>query len=87
MSHKRASVRERIEAAGVILRFLPPYSSDFNPIEKAFSPLGAMLRKIGERSVNGLWNLIGSLVDCYSPANAPTTSARAAMIQTDRKPL
>lgn len=31
---KRASVRERIEAAGATLRFLPPYSPDFNPIEK-----------------------------------------------------
>lgn len=29
-SHKRASVRERIEAAGATLRFLPPYSPDFN---------------------------------------------------------
>ncbi len=27
-SHKRVSVRERIEAAGATLRFLPPYSPD-----------------------------------------------------------
>lgn len=47
-SHKRASVRDRIEAAGATLRFLPPYSLDFNPIEKTFSRLKAMLRKIGE---------------------------------------
>jgi transposase len=33
-SHKQASVRERIGAAGGTLRFLPPYSPDFNPIEK-----------------------------------------------------
>lgn len=46
-SHKRASVRERIEAAGAALLFLPPYSPDFNPIEKAFSRLKAMLRKAG----------------------------------------
>ena len=30
-SHKRDAVRERIEAAGATLRFLPPYSPDFNP--------------------------------------------------------
>jgi len=53
-SYKRASVRERIEAAGARLMFLPPYSSDFNPIEKAFCRLKAMLRKIGERTVSGL---------------------------------
>ena len=61
-SHKRDAVRERIEAAGATLRFLPPYSPDFNPIEKAFSRLKAMLRKIGERTVAGLWDLIGRLV-------------------------
>ena len=34
-SHKRASVCDLIEAAGATLRFLPPYSPDFNPIENA----------------------------------------------------
>lgn len=66
-SHKRASVRERIEAAGATLLFLPPYSPDFNPIEKAFARLKAMLRKAGERTVTGLWNLIGKLVDIFLP--------------------
>ena len=28
-------VRKRIEAAGAQLRYLPPYSPDLNPIEKA----------------------------------------------------
>jgi transposase len=66
-SHKRPAVRDRIEAAGATLRFLPPYSPDFNPIEKAFSRLKAMLRKAGERTVGGLWDLIGSLVDIFKP--------------------
>lgn len=67
-SHKRASVRDRIEAAGATLHFLPPYSPDFNPIEKVFSRLKAMLRKIGERTVGSLWDLIGRLVDIFKPA-------------------
>ena len=66
-SHKRVSVRERIEAAGATLLFLPPYSPDFNPIEKAFSKLKAMLRKAEERTVSGLWTLIGNLVDIFQP--------------------
>lgn len=66
-SHKGAGVREAIEAAGASLLYLPPYSPDFNPIEKAFSRLKAMLRKIGERTVNGLWDLIGRLVDIFQP--------------------
>jgi transposase len=35
-SHKVAGVREAIERAGATLRYLPPYSPDFNPIEQAF---------------------------------------------------
>ena len=64
-SHKRVAVKEKIE--GATLRFLPPYSPDFNPIEKAFSRLKAMLRKIGERTVRGLWDLIGRPVDIFRP--------------------
>jgi transposase len=66
-SHKRVSVRERIEAAGATLRFLPPYSPNFNPIEKAFSKLKAMLRKAEERTMSGLWTLIRNLVDIFQP--------------------
>ena len=35
-AHKPLAIREAIEAAGAELRFLPPYSPDFNPIEMAF---------------------------------------------------
>ena len=66
-SHKRDSVRMLIEAWGARLMFLPPYSPDFNPIEKAFARLKAMLRKAGERTVSGLWSLIGKLVDLLEP--------------------
>ena len=67
-SHKRAPVRQRIEAAGATLLFLPPYSPDFNPIEKAFARFKAMLRKAAERTVAGLWALIGKLTDIFRPA-------------------
>jgi transposase len=66
-SHKCASVRVLIEAAGASLMFLPPYSPDFNPIEKAFARLKAMLRKAGERTVSGLWSLIGTLAELFQP--------------------
>jgi transposase len=66
-SHKRASVQEMIEAAGARLMFLPPYSPDFNPIEMAFAKLKALLRKAAVRTVTGLWDIIGELVDCFTP--------------------
>ena len=66
-SHKGPRVRALIEAAGATVRFLPPYSPDFNPIEKAFSKLKAMLRKAAERTVDALWNAIGRLIDLFTP--------------------
>jgi transposase len=66
-SHKRASIRAMIEAKDARLRFLPPYSPDFNPIEMAFSKLKALLRKAAERTVAGLWAAIGRFVDTFTP--------------------
>lgn len=47
-----------------------------------------MLRKAGERTVSGLWHLIGKLVDIFKPTdphNVLTTSVPANIIQSDRK--
>lgn len=65
-SHKGPQVRAAIEAAGAGLLYLPPYSPDFNPIEKAFSKLKALLRKAAARSVAGLWDAIGRLIDGFT---------------------
>ncbi|MBN8927542.1 MAG: transposase, partial [Rhodospirillales bacterium] len=66
-SHKGAGVRAAIEAAGANQLYLPPYSPEFNPIENAFAKLKAMLRKAAERTVEGLWNTIGRIVDAFTP--------------------
>jgi transposase len=67
-SHKGTTIRQRIEAAGASLLYLPPYSPDFNPIENAFAKLKALLRKAAERTVEGLWTAIGRCVDLFTPA-------------------
>jgi len=66
-SHKLPAIREAIDAAGARLLYLPPYSPDFNPIEQLFAKLKAALRKAAERSVEGLWNRIGTLLDIFPP--------------------
>jgi transposase len=65
-SHKGSAVYAMIAAAGASLLYLPPYSPDFNPIEKAFSKPKAHLRKATERTVNSLWIAIGHL-DPFPP--------------------
>ena len=76
-SHKGASVRKAIEAVGATLLYLPPYSPDFNPIEKAFSKLKALLRNAAERSVDALWERIGALLNEFSPAECMNYFAAA----------
>lgn len=66
-SHKSPAMRELIEVAGATLMFLPPYSPDFNPIEMAFAKLKAFLRKAAERTIEGLWERIGDLIDIFTP--------------------
>jgi transposase len=65
--HKVIGVREAIEARGADLFYLPPYSPDLNPIEQFFSKLKALLRKAAARSIDALWDAIGSLLADFSP--------------------
>ena len=58
-AHKAAGVREAIEARGAMLRYLPKYSPDLNPIEMPFSKLKAYLRKAAERTIPRLRRRIG----------------------------
>jgi transposase len=67
-SHKVAGVKEAIAATGASLRYLPPYSPDLNPLENLFSKLKALLKKAAHRSIDALWNDIGTLLDAFSPA-------------------
>ena len=66
-SHKGAAVRAAIEAAGAELRFLPPYSPDFNPIENAFSKLKALLRKAAARTRDALWTAVADALAAFTP--------------------
>jgi transposase len=76
-SHKGPHVRAAIEAAGARLLHLPPYSPDFNPIEQAFAKLKALLRKAAERTVDGLWDAIASILGTFTPAECANYFAAA----------
>lgn len=67
-AHKVAGVREAIAAVGASVAYLPPYSPDLNPIELVFAKLKWLLRSAAERTVDGLWNLLGKLLDDFPPA-------------------
>jgi transposase len=58
-AHKGGRVREIVEGAGCELIYLPPYSSDYNPIEQAFSKVKGLLRKAEARTRESLIEAMG----------------------------
>ncbi len=69
-SHKVAGVRERIKAAGADLLYLPPYSPDLNPIEKAWAKLKQILRSAKARTREALDQVIAERLAEITPENA-----------------
>jgi transposase len=64
-SHKTANVQAAFRRCRIDYEYLPPYSPDLNPIENAFSKLKRLVRSAAERTVEGLWNVIGRLLDQF----------------------
>ncbi len=68
-AHKVDGVRTRIEATGAKLRYLPPYSPDFNPIEKCWSQVKQRLRALKARSLITLEQALTEALQVVTPQN------------------
>ena len=66
-AHKQPDVRAAIEQAGALLRFLPPYSPDFNPIELAFATLKAFFRAFRPRTFEQVCELMAAALGLFMP--------------------
>ena len=93
-AHKSPRVAEILARKNCTVRYLPPYSPDFNPIEMAISKLKAALRKLAERTVAGLIAVLEGCAGLFkrdecenyfetgmSPLNSPSAT------QPERIPL
>jgi len=69
-AHKVDGVRELIEQAGASLCYLPPYSPDFNPIEKCWAQVKQKLRALKARSVTTLQQALDEALETLTPENA-----------------
>ena len=66
-AHKQPAVHHAITAVGASIRFLPPYSPDFNPIEQAFAKLKAFLRAARPRSFDQVLALVRLALTLFTP--------------------
>lgn len=65
-SHKVKGIVEAIESVGAFVKFLPPYSPDFNPIELMWSKMKAILRKLKIRTKEFLNDAIAKALAAVS---------------------
>jgi transposase len=49
-AHKAREARQLIERAGATVKFLPPYSHDFNPIESGWGLIKKRIRAVAPRT-------------------------------------
>lgn len=69
-AHKNEEALSLIKEAGAQPLFLPPYSPDFNPIEKMWSKVKALLRHAEARTLPDLIDAIGSALSRVTPKDA-----------------
>jgi len=69
-AHKSPMVDTLVEAVGCRVMRLPPYSPDFNPIEKAISKIKTLLRKRGARSLVSVYYAIAEALEAITPEDA-----------------
>lgn len=67
-SHKVAGIQEAIEAVGACVWYLPPYSPDLNPIEKLWSKVKTWLRRVAQRTAEGLIQSVGDALRAVDAA-------------------
>jgi transposase len=68
--HKSTHAQALVAAAGCQLRFLPPYSPDFNPIEPIFAKIKTTLRAAAARSPDELLAATKAALDGITPDDA-----------------
>lgn len=68
-AHKVAGVREKIEACGARLVYLPPYSPDFNPIEQIWAKVKHCLRSLKARTIEALEQAVSEALKAITAEN------------------
>ena len=61
--HRSPQGRRSIRRAGASVLPLPPYSSDYDPIEELWSKFKGELRRVAERTTEGLYRAVGETLE------------------------
>jgi transposase len=75
--HKSPDAIEAIRAAGATVLFLPPYSPEYNPIEKAWAKLKEILRRLPTLSRDAFDDAVSFAMTAVSTADVRAWSLHA----------
>jgi len=78
--HHHESIVQMIESKGARVLYLPPYSPHLNPIENAWSKMKHHLRKLGARTVEGLYDGWAQAIESITPDDAKGYFQNAGII-------
>ncbi len=76
-AHKRPAAVTAIRAVGADVLFLPPYSPEYNPIEKAWSKLKTLLRRGASLTRDVFDRAVASAMDAISDSDVRGWSRHA----------
>src|SRR4051794_35089091 len=65
--HQDAQVRQAVEGVGATVEPLPPWSPDLTPIEKMFSKVKGVLRSVGARTTEAVYEALGDALRAVRP--------------------
>ena len=66
-THRSPRAAQSLQRQGCWFLFLPAYSPDLNPIERAFSKLKAHLRRIEARTFDAILSALAATCDLFTP--------------------
>lgn len=66
-AHKSQTIQDLFDAAGIQLRYQPPYSPDFNPIELMWAKVKNSLRSTKARTQEQLYDAIAKALGQITP--------------------
>lgn len=67
--HKDSFDIKKFIKKGILIKYLPPYSPDLNPIENMWSKIKFIIRKINPRNFDEIWNAMNQALWKVTPEN------------------
>jgi transposase len=86
-AHKVKAVARVLRGAGLGVWYLPPYSPDFNPIEKVWAKVKALLRKAAARTTEALWEAITQALQDVTPRDCRNSFAHCGYPATPKRKM